>query len=164
MEPCTSFHFYNCMWKERSFGGETLQFLSVFNSTLTTFNSSDSVLSLQFLLFLGVILLTLVIFHDSLTDSSCHAISEFYLIFLPQTLSLFVYSTLPLCHLDAHCRDVFGYSFLQTRLQEEHERCLIYLDASTKKPLIATAEKQLLERHIPAILDKVLITSILGFL
>ncbi|MED6181022.1 Cullin-4 [Stylosanthes scabra] len=43
---------------------------------------------------------------------------------------------------------------VETRLQEEHERCLLYLDASTRKPLIATAEKQLLERHIPAILDK----------
>nr|KYP46841.1 Cullin-4B [Cajanus cajan] len=43
---------------------------------------------------------------------------------------------------------------VETRLQEEHDRCLIYLDASTRKPLIATAEKQLLERHIPAILDK----------
>ncbi|MCI03598.1 cullin-4-like, partial [Trifolium medium] len=41
-----------------------------------------------------------------------------------------------------------------TRLQEEHERCLIYLDASTKKLLIQTTEAQLLERHIPAILDK----------
>lgn len=29
----------------------------------------------------------------------------------------------------------------KTRLQGEHERCLIYLDASTRKPLIATAEK-----------------------
>ncbi|BBH01100.1 cullin4 [Prunus dulcis] len=43
---------------------------------------------------------------------------------------------------------------VETRLHEEHERCLIYLDASTRKPLVATAEKQLLERHIPAILDK----------
>ncbi|GMN43249.1 hypothetical protein TIFTF001_012455 [Ficus carica] len=43
---------------------------------------------------------------------------------------------------------------VETRLQEEHERCLIYLDASTRRPLIATAEKQLLERHISAILDK----------
>ncbi|XP_015957880.1 cullin-4 [Arachis duranensis] len=43
---------------------------------------------------------------------------------------------------------------VETRLQEEHERCLLYLDASTRKALIATAEKQLLERHIPAILDK----------
>ena len=48
-------------------------------------------------------------------------------------------------------------------MQEEHERCLLYLDASTRKPLIGIAEKQLLERHIPAILDKVLIT-IFGFL
>ncbi|XLU44747.1 hypothetical protein S245_039561, partial [Arachis hypogaea] len=43
---------------------------------------------------------------------------------------------------------------VEIRLQEEHDRCLIYLDASTRKPLIATPEKQLLERHIPAILDK----------
>ncbi|MED6159386.1 Cullin-4 [Stylosanthes scabra] len=47
-----------------------------------------------------------------------------------------------------------NFMLLKTRLQEEHERCLLYLDASTRKPLIATAEKQLLERHIPAILDK----------
>ncbi|KAB2085656.1 hypothetical protein ES319_A05G413600v1 [Gossypium barbadense] len=40
------------------------------------------------------------------------------------------------------------------RLNEENERCLLYLDAFTRKPLIATAERQLLERHIPAILDK----------
>ncbi|KAG6476099.1 cullin-4-like [Zingiber officinale] len=40
------------------------------------------------------------------------------------------------------------------RLHEEHERCLIYLDATTRKPLVATAEKQLLERHTSAILEK----------
>ncbi|TYH67322.1 hypothetical protein ES332_D06G181300v1 [Gossypium tomentosum] len=43
---------------------------------------------------------------------------------------------------------------VEMRLHEEHERCVLYLDALTRKPLIATAEKQLLERHIPAILDK----------
>ncbi|KAK4361340.1 hypothetical protein RND71_020292 [Anisodus tanguticus] len=43
---------------------------------------------------------------------------------------------------------------VEVRLHEEHERCLLYLDASTSKPLIATAERQLLERHISAILDK----------
>ncbi|KAM3284651.1 cullin-4 [Capsicum chacoense] len=43
---------------------------------------------------------------------------------------------------------------VEVRLHEEHERCLHYLDASTRKPLIATAERQLLERHISAILDK----------
>ncbi|CAI0548495.1 unnamed protein product [Linum tenue] len=43
---------------------------------------------------------------------------------------------------------------VEIRLHEEHERCLLYLDASTRKPLIATAERQLLERHISAILDK----------
>ncbi|GFQ05652.1 cullin-4 [Phtheirospermum japonicum] len=36
---------------------------------------------------------------------------------------------------------------VEIRLQEEHERCLLYLDASTRKPLVATAERQLLERH-----------------
>ncbi|KAJ6333275.1 hypothetical protein OIU77_009191 [Salix suchowensis] len=43
---------------------------------------------------------------------------------------------------------------VESRLNEEQDRCNIYIDASTKKPLIATAEKQLLERHISAILDK----------
>ena len=52
-------------------------------------------------------------------------------------------------------------NMLQTRLHEEHERCLLYLDGSTRKPLILTAEKQLLERHIPAILDKVPIWTII---
>ncbi|OWM91597.1 hypothetical protein CDL15_Pgr022346 [Punica granatum] len=37
---------------------------------------------------------------------------------------------------------------------EEHEMCLLYRDTSTRKPLIATTEKQLAKRHIPAILDK----------
>lgn len=49
---------------------------------------------------------------------------------------------------------------LQTRLHEEHDRCLLYLDSSTRKPLILTAEKQLLERHISAILDKVTIWAL----
>ncbi|CAK9167858.1 unnamed protein product [Ilex paraguariensis] len=43
---------------------------------------------------------------------------------------------------------------VEVRLHEEHERCLLYLDVSTRKPLVATAERQLLERHISAILDK----------
>ncbi|XP_059317802.1 cullin-4 [Lycium ferocissimum] len=43
---------------------------------------------------------------------------------------------------------------VEVRLHEEHERCLLYLDARTSKPLIATAERQLLKRHISAILDK----------
>ncbi|KAK4743694.1 hypothetical protein SAY87_010006 [Trapa incisa] len=43
---------------------------------------------------------------------------------------------------------------VEVRMHEEHERCLLYLDASTRKHLIATTEKQLLERHISAILDK----------
>ncbi|KAG6423595.1 hypothetical protein SASPL_113996 [Salvia splendens] len=44
---------------------------------------------------------------------------------------------------------------VEIRLQEENERCLIYLDSSTRKPLVATAERQLLVRHVTAILDKV---------
>jgi hypothetical protein len=40
-------------------------------------------------------------------------------------------------------------------LQEEHERCILYLEANTRKPLIATTEKQLLERHTSAIIEKV---------
>ncbi|KAI3697596.1 hypothetical protein L6452_30690 [Arctium lappa] len=43
---------------------------------------------------------------------------------------------------------------VEVRLHEEHDRCVIYLDAITRKPLVATAEKQLLEQHISAILDK----------
>ena len=62
--------------------------------------------------------------------------------------SFFTYIILPL-------ENLVGYIFLQSRLNEEQDRCNIYIDASTKKPLIATAEKQLLERHISAILDKV---------
>ncbi|XP_078436854.1 cullin4 isoform X2 [Wolffia australiana] len=43
---------------------------------------------------------------------------------------------------------------VETRLLEEHERCLLYLDASTGKPLVATVERQLLNCHVSAILDK----------
>ncbi|XP_015066518.1 cullin-4 [Solanum pennellii] len=43
---------------------------------------------------------------------------------------------------------------VELRLHEEHDRCLHYLDSSTRKPLISTTERQLLERHIAAILDK----------
>jgi hypothetical protein len=44
---------------------------------------------------------------------------------------------------------------MQNRLHEENERCLLYLDGSTRKLLVATAEKQLLSRHTAAILEKV---------
>ncbi|TVU44716.1 hypothetical protein EJB05_04167 [Eragrostis curvula] len=43
---------------------------------------------------------------------------------------------------------------VELRLQEEHERCILYLEANTRKPLIATTEKQLLERHTSAIIEK----------
>ncbi|CAA7042773.1 unnamed protein product [Microthlaspi erraticum] len=42
----------------------------------------------------------------------------------------------------------------EERLHEENERCIHYLDAGTRKPLIATTENQLLERHISPILEK----------
>ncbi|KAH0993254.1 hypothetical protein GBA52_004737 [Prunus armeniaca] len=44
---------------------------------------------------------------------------------------------------------------VETRLREEHERCLHYMDASTEKSLVGIAEKQLLDCHISAILDEV---------
>ncbi|KVH97357.1 hypothetical protein Ccrd_000517 [Cynara cardunculus var. scolymus] len=51
--------------------------------------------------------------------------------------------------------DVSDYlKHVEVRLHEEHDRCVLYLDASTRKPLLATAERQLLERHIAAILEK----------
>eukprot|EP00252_Welwitschia_mirabilis_P026343 TRINITY_DN8630_c0_g1_i1.p1 TRINITY_DN8630_c0_g1~~TRINITY_DN8630_c0_g1_i1.p1 ORF type:complete len:804 (+),score=179.82 TRINITY_DN8630_c0_g1_i1:191-2602(+) len=43
---------------------------------------------------------------------------------------------------------------VEARLLEEHERCIVYLDASSRKALVTTVEKQLLQRHIPAILEK----------
>ncbi len=48
---------------------------------------------------------------------------------------------------------------MQARLHEENERCLLYLDAGTHKALIATSEKQLLDRHTSGILDKVQLTT-----
>ncbi|XP_071706228.1 cullin-4-like [Rutidosis leptorrhynchoides] len=51
--------------------------------------------------------------------------------------------------------DVSNYlKHVEVRLHEEHDRCVLYLDASTRKPLLATAEGQLLECHIAAILEK----------
>ncbi|KAI3740107.1 hypothetical protein L2E82_30525 [Cichorium intybus] len=51
--------------------------------------------------------------------------------------------------------DVADYlKHVEIRLQEEHERCVMYLDGITRKLLVETAEKQLLKQHISAILDK----------
>ncbi|KAG0464826.1 hypothetical protein HPP92_018990 [Vanilla planifolia] len=51
--------------------------------------------------------------------------------------------------------DVSDYlKHVEMRLCEEHERCTLYLDANTRKPLVTTTEKQLLERHTSTILDK----------
>jgi cullin-4 len=42
----------------------------------------------------------------------------------------------------------------QKRLSEEYDRCVNYLDPATRKPLVAATERQLLERHMAAIIDK----------
>nr|BAB08502.1 cullin [Arabidopsis thaliana] len=43
---------------------------------------------------------------------------------------------------------------VEGRLHEENERCILYIDAVTRKPLITTVERQLLERHILVVLEK----------
>nr|XP_043624376.1 cullin-4-like isoform X2 [Erigeron canadensis] len=51
--------------------------------------------------------------------------------------------------------DVADYmKHVELRLHEEHDRCVLYLDTSTRKPLLATAERQLLEHHIDVIPEK----------
>ncbi|KAJ8031251.1 Cullin-4B [Holothuria leucospilota] len=52
-------------------------------------------------------------------------------------------------------REVPEYlAHVDKRLEEESQRILTYLDHSTRKPLIATVEKQLLEVHVGSILQK----------
>lgn len=46
------------------------------------------------------------------------------------------------------------YIHEQKRLSEEYERCQNYLDGSTRKPLVAVIEKQLLEKHMADLLAK----------
>ncbi|XP_077253878.1 cullin-4-like isoform X1 [Tasmannia lanceolata] len=53
-------------------------------------------------------------------------------------------------HVEVLCCDCL----LLSRLNEENERCLLYLDANTRKPLVAAVERQLLDGHTSAILDK----------
>lgn len=43
---------------------------------------------------------------------------------------------------------------MQRRLSEEFERCQIYLDISSRKPLISCVERQLIEYHMSAILER----------
>jgi cullin-4 len=43
--------------------------------------------------------------------------------------------------------------YVETRLHEEHEHCILYLDVCTGKALVATIEKKLLNHHTHAILD-----------
>ncbi|XP_071837977.1 cullin-4A-like [Apostichopus japonicus] len=52
-------------------------------------------------------------------------------------------------------REVPEYlAHVDKRLEEESQRILTYLDHSTRKPLIAAVEKQLLEVHVGSILQK----------
>jgi cullin-4 len=52
-------------------------------------------------------------------------------------------------------RDVPGYlAHAEARLAEEAERCAAVLDAGTRKPLLAAAERALVAAHLPALLDK----------
>ncbi|CAH1781894.1 unnamed protein product [Owenia fusiformis] len=52
-------------------------------------------------------------------------------------------------------RDVPEYlGHVEKRLNEESERLLHYLDQSTKKSLVACVEKQLIEKHLSALLQK----------
>lgn len=61
-------------------------------------------------------------------------------------------------HSEDFCDDKLNFadcsSFLQRRLAEEFDRCQVYLDASTRKPLIQCVETQLVEQHMPAILER----------
>jgi cullin-4 len=41
---------------------------------------------------------------------------------------------------------------LQKRLEQEFERCQVYLDVISRKPLVRCVEKQLVEHHVLAIL------------
>jgi cullin-4 len=45
----------------------------------------------------------------------------------------------------AHC---------EARLAAEYERCAVYLDAATRKPLIAVVEAQLVAEHMPMIMQR----------
>jgi hypothetical protein len=47
------------------------------------------------------------------------------------------------------------HCWLQSRLQQEQERCLHYLEPSSRRPLLQAVEQQLLAAHTPQILAKV---------
>ena len=56
-----------------------------------------------------------------------------------------------------HDRDVPEYiAHVDKRLSEENGRLLHYLDSSTRKSLITTVEKQLLQEHVVQLLEKVI--------
>lgn len=54
-----------------------------------------------------------------------------------------------------HDLDVPAYlQHCEQRLSEEYERCQVYLDASTRKPLMQVVERQLLSRFVAPLLEK----------
>eukprot|EP01018_Ginkgo_biloba_P001641 Gb_19898 [translate_table: standard] len=42
----------------------------------------------------------------------------------------------------------------EARRHKEHDHCILYMDGSSRKSLVATTEKQLLDRHTHAIMEK----------
>ena len=52
-----------------------------------------------------------------------------------------------------HLRAMAG-SCLQARLGEEYDRCANYLTSSTRRPLVAVVEKQLVAEHLGQILER----------
>lgn len=55
-------------------------------------------------------------------------------------------------HIHAHTHT--PHPNTQLRLSEEYDRCAQYLDVSTRKPLIAVVEKQLVSQHLAALLER----------
>ena len=52
-------------------------------------------------------------------------------------------------------RDAAGYlAHAEARLAEEAERCAAFLDAPTRKPLLAAVERALVGAHVATLLDK----------
>ncbi|GBF89461.1 hypothetical protein Rsub_02033 [Raphidocelis subcapitata] len=52
----------------------------------------------------------------------------------------------------AECSTAAYLEHCEVRLQQEHDRAAHYLDASTRRPLVAEAERQLVSAHLPALL------------
>lgn len=59
----------------------------------------------------------------------------------------------PWCYL-IFCHVILPCHLTQSRIQQEQERCLHYLDPSSRRPLLHEVEQQLLAAHMKQILDK----------